>query len=107
MISSAVLLLTVIITPITGTASAATYSINKIQSGLVVSDSLTTGNTASWTFGGTAALNNYYEDSQGLHIGIKAPQNGQWVNYYAELPQPNAYLFHVVETIPDTSVTDE
>src|SRR5439155_7525704 len=92
--------------PKLGTAGATTYSINKVKSGLVVSDALTTGNTTSWTFGGTATLQNYFEDSQGLHIGIQAPQKDHWVNYYAHLPQPNAYLFHAVLTIPYNSVGD-
>jgi len=84
----------------------ATSSISKIQSGLVVSDSLTTGNMDSWTFGGTATSYNYYEDSQGLHLGVQSPQSGQWVNYYAHLPQPDARLFHSVITIPDKKVPD-
>ena len=99
-------LLTGLMIPKLGTAGATTYSINKVKSGLVVSDALTTGNTASWTFGGTATLQNYFEDSQGLHIGIQAPQKDHWVNYYAHLPQPNAYLFHAVLTIPYNSVGD-
>lgn len=64
---SVVMLLVIMIgmiTPTIGNASAATNSINKIQSGLVSSDSFTTGNTAGWTFGGTAALHDYYEDSK-------------------------------------------
>ena len=99
------LVLTGTIIPTMGTASA-TSSISKTKSGLVVSDSLTTGNMNSWSFGGTATSYNYYEDSQGLHLGVQAPQSGQWINYYAHLPQPNAYLFHSVITIPDTSVSD-
>ncbi len=91
--------------PLIGTASA-TNPISKIQSGLVVSDSLTSGNTTNWTFGGTATLYNYHEDSQGLHIGVQSPPSGQWVNYYAHLPQPDARLFHTTITIPDTMVAD-
>src|SRR5690242_547053 len=93
------------IIPTTGTASA-TNSVNKVQSGLVVSDSLTTGNISSWDFGGTATSHNYYEDTQGLHIGVRSPSDGQWVNYYAHLSQPNARLFHTTITIPDTTVAD-
>ena len=106
---SAVLLLVImigIITPTIGTASAATNSINKIQSGLVSSDSFTTGNTSGWTFGGTAALHDYYEDSQGLHLGVQAPSSGQWVNYYAASVGANAHLFHAALTIPYASVAD-
>src|SRR5207245_1613889 len=53
--------------PTAHTASAATGSITKEQSGLVASDSLTSGTSAYWTFGGSAAQHNYYEDAQGLH----------------------------------------
>ncbi|SMH71441.1 exported protein of unknown function [Candidatus Nitrosotalea okcheonensis] len=90
----------------TSTVSASTNSISKIQSGLVSSDSLTTGNTAGWTFGGTATLYNYYEDSQGLHLGVQAPSSGRWVNYYAASSGANAHLFHAALTIPYTSVPD-
>ena len=100
-----ILVLAAMIIPTTGTASA-TNSVNKVQSGLVVSDSLTTGNISSWDFGGTATSHNYYEDTQGLHIGVRSPSDGQWVNYYAHLSQPNARLFHTTITIPDTTVAD-
>jgi len=106
--SSAVLLLvflSVMMASTIGTASA-TNSINKIQSGLVVSDPLTTGNTASWTFGGTASFHRSYEDSQGLHIGVQAPSSGTWVNYYASSQPPNARLYHALVNIPDTVVPD-
>ncbi|HXU95123.1 MAG TPA: hypothetical protein VFP45_01680, partial [Candidatus Nitrosotalea sp.] len=89
----------------TGTVNA-TSSFTKIQSGLVVSDSLVSGDTTGWTFGGTATSQSHYEDSQGLHIGVQAPQSGQWVNYYAHLSQPDARLFHTTITIPDTTVGD-
>ncbi|MDC8453561.1 MAG: fibronectin type III domain-containing protein, partial [Candidatus Nitrosotalea sp.] len=105
--SAVLMLCTGMILPLTSTANA-TNSITKVQSGLVTSDSLTTGDTGNWTFAGTATSHDYYEDSQGLHIGIKAPQSGQWVNYYASYSasQPNAELFHAIVTIPDTMVPD-
>lgn len=105
--SAVLILCTGMILPLTGTANA-TNSITNVQSGLVTSDSLTTGDTGNWTFAGTATSHDYYEDSQGLHIGVKAPQSGQWVNYYAShsASQPNAELFHAIVTIPDTMVPD-
>src|SRR5579872_310020 len=106
---SAVMLLVIMTgmaTSMMGTASAATNSISKIQSGLVSSDLLTTGNTAGWTFGGTATLYNYYEDLQGLHLGVQAPSSGQWVNYYAASHGANAHLFHAALTIPYVSIAD-
>ena len=89
-----------------GSGSAITYSITKTKSGLLTSDSMTTGNSTLWTFGGTASSYNDYEDSQGLHIGVKSPQSGNWVNYYAVTSQSNAELFHATETIPYSSVSD-
>lgn len=94
------------ITPTVGTASAATNSIDKVQSGLVASDSLTSGNTAYWTFDGTATLHDYYEDNLGLHLGVQSPGSGTWVNYYAASPFVDAQLFHAVITIPYNSVAD-
>ena len=90
--------------PTAHTASAATVSITKEQSGLVASDSLTSGTSAYWTFGGSAAQHNYYEDAQGLHLGVQSPSQGTWVNYYAGSPFVNAQVFHAVLTIPYTSM---
>jgi hypothetical protein len=104
-VASLVALLAVVVASDMDVANA-TNSITKIQSGLVSSDSLTTGNLDSWTFGGTATLHDYYEDSQGLHLGIMSPESGQWVNYYAYTTQPDAYLFHSTITIDDSIVSD-
>ncbi|MGI0094609.1 MAG: fibronectin type III domain-containing protein, partial [Nitrosotalea sp.] len=103
-----ILLVTLIgvIGPTMNAANASTSSVNKIQSGLVSSDSFTTGNTSGWTFGGTATLYDYYENSQGLHFGVQSPSSGQWVNYYAAAPKANAHLFHAALTIPYASVAD-
>ncbi|TBR12255.1 MAG: fibronectin type III domain-containing protein [Candidatus Nitrosotenuis sp.] len=105
---SAVLL--VLLTGVTvqslSTVSAASYSIDKVQSGLAASDSLTSGNTAGMTFGGTASIHDYFENSQGLNMGIRALQSGQWVNYYASLPQADARLYHAHVTISDAIVSD-
>ncbi|TLX97935.1 MAG: hypothetical protein E6K96_01875 [Thaumarchaeota archaeon] len=106
--SSAVLLalLASLLMPATGSVGAATASIILTQSGIVASDSLTTGSTSYWAFAGTASLYKYYEDSQGLHLGVRSPSSGTWVNYYAASPFGSAGLFHVTLTIPYTSVTD-
>src|SRR6267143_1928608 len=90
--------------PTVRAANAATGSITKAQSGLVASDSLTSGNTAYWTFGGSAAKYNYYEDTQGLHLGVQSPSSGTWVNYYAGSPFVTAQVFHALLTIPYTSL---
>lgn len=89
-----------------GAASATSYSITKVQSGLLASDSLTTGNTTFMKTGGTATLHDLYEDSQGLHIGVQSPSSGQWVNYYAHPPRADAVLYHVLLTIPENSISD-
>lgn len=102
MVLFSVLLTLVMIIPV-DTASAV-GTVNRIQSGLITSDSLTTGDISGWMFGGSASINDYYEDSQGLTMGIRAPQNGQWVGYYAYRYQPDAYLFHSTVTIHDDVV---
>ena len=102
--SSAVLLalLASLLMPATGSVGAATASIILTQSGIVASDSLTTGSTSYWAFAGTASLYKYYEDSQGLHLGVRSPSSGTWVNYYAASPFGSAGLFHVTLTIPQS-----
>ena len=89
-----------------GAVNASTYLIDKVQSGLAASDSLTSGDMSGMTLGGTASIHDYYEDSQGLNLGVRAPQSGTWVNYYASLPQPNASLYHAHVTISDATVSD-
>lgn len=85
-------------------------SIEIVKSGLVASDSLTTGNTSYWTpwssTVNTPLLREYYEDSQGLHIGVQAPYSGKWVNHAAVSPVTDASLFHATVTNPYTSVSD-
>lgn len=85
-------------------------SVSLVKSGLVASDSLTTGDTSYWTPWGstinTPLLREYYEDSQGLHIGVQSPYSGKWVNYGFISPDTNASLFHAVVTNPYTSVYD-
>lgn len=85
-------------------------SVSLVKSGLVASDSLTTGDTSYWTPWGstinTPVLREYYEDSQGLHIGVQSPYSGKWVNYGFISPDTSASLFHAVVTNPYTSVYD-
>jgi hypothetical protein len=86
------------------------YTIKQSQSGLVAQDSLTTGNTASWVFGGSAvgqpgATYQYYEDSQGLHIGVQSGPN-LWAGYYA-VAQPTAQVFHAVLTLPSSTIPSQ
>ncbi|MGI0007633.1 MAG: hypothetical protein ACREAR_06515 [Nitrosotalea sp.] len=89
------------------------YSVDKVSSGLVVSDSLTNetqtqqqlqSNPGYWTYGGDAPLFNapfaFSRDTQGLHIGVQAPANGTWAGYYAVTPDTKAMLFHSIVTTP-------
>ncbi|MBI5697645.1 MAG: fibronectin type III domain-containing protein [Thaumarchaeota archaeon] len=99
MVLFSVLLALVMIMPLD--AAYALGTVNKIQSGLITSDSMTSGDTSGWTFGGSATINDYYEDSQGLTMGIRA-----WVGYYAYRYQPDAYLFHSTVKIHDAVVSN-
>ncbi|MDG6906489.1 MAG: hypothetical protein JRN20_11960 [Nitrososphaerota archaeon] len=92
-------------------ASAATATLTKIQSGLVVSDSLTTRNTAYWAFYGSAVPENapysYYEDTSGLNVGVQAAAEGQWAGYFAESPLTQAELFHAIITLPNATTPSD
>lgn len=94
-----------------GRAQAATNSIGLVSSGLVSSDSLVTGSTSSWAFGGDAASQpgakyTYSEDSQGLHIGVRPATSGTWSGYYAVSRNTSATLFHAVVTLAYPSIPD-
>ena len=94
-----------------GRAHAAPNTITQVSSGLVSSDSLTTGNTASWTSGGDAASQpgakyTYSEDSQGLHIGVEPATSGTWAGYFALSSATNAYLAHATVTLAYSTVPD-
>jgi hypothetical protein len=94
------------------TAAAATYADSKIvrtQSGLIASDSLTTGDLSKWYLFGDAiarkAPHAGYEDKDGLHIGIIAPKENRWSGYFAISPLREAKLYHVKITLPDARPT--
>jgi hypothetical protein len=87
-----------------GPASAqSALSVGKTQSGLVTSDSLTTGNTSLWMFGGSAVVEgtpfNYYEDGSGLHLGVQSNTGGEWAGYYASRGE-QAQVFHADLSLP-------
>ena len=92
-------------------------TINKIQCGLYASDPLNNqtmtqeqldANSTYWVYGGDAPAENapysYYQDTQGLHIGVQSPANGTYAGYYAVTPNSNALLFHAVLTTPVRTV---
>src|SRR5919206_1547509 len=80
--------------------------IEKTKSGLVASDSLAHShiNTDYWFLYGDAvnqgATYDSSEDSDGMHIGVKAASSGQWGGFYAESPNSSAHLYHVILTVP-------
>ena len=93
------------------------YSVDQVQSGVVVSDSLTNetmtqqqlqANPGYWTYGGDApALNapfSFSRDTQGLHIGVQSPANGTWAGYYAVTKDTKAMLFHSIVTTPSQTI---
>ena len=90
--------------PTFGIVHATSVTVTQTSSGLVASDSLTTGNTAYWYFGGDAvgegAPYKYSENSSGLYIGVQATLPGHWAGIYAESPNTNATLFHAVLSLP-------
>src|SRR2546427_6390778 len=74
---AAILLLVSAFVPAINITHAAPGDVTLVKSGRVASDSLTTGNTTSWTFGGEATILpgskfTHSEDAQGLHIGVQA-----------------------------------
>jgi hypothetical protein len=94
----------------TGTGLAETYTLSKVRSGLVASDSFTKGNLDNWTVYGSAiareAPYKYFENSTGLYLGIRVTKSSQWAGIFAETPSTNAYLFHATLTLPYTTISD-
>ncbi|HEV2225576.1 MAG TPA: hypothetical protein VGR56_02080 [Nitrososphaerales archaeon] len=87
--------------------AASVLSVSKTSSGLVTSDSLTTGGVSLWTFGGSAVVQGapakYSEDSTGLHLGVQSKLSGQWAGYYGARGE-NAQLFHATLSLPSTTL---
>jgi hypothetical protein len=93
------------------------YSIDKLKSGLDVFDSLNNGKLSrisidqvlskgvpGWYFYGSAfsvkTPITSHERRDGLLLGLKAANEGQWVSYYAMSPETNATVFHAIITSP-------
>lgn len=106
--------------------STSTYSMNKVKSGLFISDSLKNGNLTRgelfekfnqkynrvWTLYGSAisrkAPIDVYENTlDGLSLGIKSANKGKWAGYFAMTRDDYASLFHAVLTIPAKLPEDE
>ena len=91
--------------------NASPGTITQTHSGLVASDSLTSGSTTQWIFGGDAASQpgakySHSEDSNGLHISVEPATGGTWSGYYAVSPPTSATLYHAFVTLGYTSVPD-
>src|SRR3989442_7567854 len=89
--ASAILLLVSAFVPAMNITHAAPGDVTQVKSGRVASDSLTTGNTTSWTFGGEATILpgakfTHSEDAQGLHIGVQAGGPNPRTRGYAQSP---------------------
>ena len=87
------------------------FTINKVKSGLVASDSLTNetankeqllANQPYWHYGGSATVLNapydIFKDSQGFHIGVQSLSDGEWAGFYGVTPNTDAMVFHSVIT---------
>ena len=89
-------------------ARANSSSMTKLQTGLAYSDSLTSGNTNYWMFGGSALAQNattaYYENSSGLMVGVESATPGVWAGYFAISPLTQAEIFHATITLPNATI---
>src|SRR3989442_13343510 len=97
--ASAILLLVSAFVPAMNITHAAPGDVTQVKSGLVAADSLTTGNTTSWTFGGEATILpgakfTHSEDAQGLHIGVQAGAGGHVGRAHPARPHPTPYPSH-------------
>lgn len=85
-------------------ADSSLRPIVRTESGLVASDTLTTGDVSRWHLFGTAIARNAThigsEDKGGLHIGILAPKESRWSGFFAISPLTKATLFHVRISLP-------
>lgn len=94
-------------------------SINKIRSGLIISDPLDNDNLKKaefeksndfWILGGNAqelkAPYDYFMDKNGLHIGVRSPKSGTYVGSFAMAPPTAGTLFHSLITVPEKSIPD-
>jgi len=81
------------------------YSINLVRSGFVIADPLNDGEiNDDWTFGGSAvdiqAPHDHFADTDGMHIGIQAPERGVYAGHNIVVPPTNGTLFHATITTP-------
>lgn len=86
------------------------FQMKQISSGLLASDSLTSGNLGSWTIGGDIVVENgnysYVENSSGLFLGVQNNKVNPWIGFYAISPATYANLFNAKVTLPYTIETN-
>ncbi len=103
--------------PNANSSSAYAYTASRAKCGLAEFDPLNnktatqqqlSADSRYWVYGGDAPAENatysYYEDPQGLHIGVKAPSNGTYAGFYAAGPNTTSTLFHAALTAPVRTV---
>jgi hypothetical protein len=80
-----------------------------VQSGLVMTDSLKSGDFSAWTFAGDAshehAPYSFSEDGLGLHISVKAINPAQWAGFFAKSANTNARAFHALISLPYATIS--
>ncbi len=85
------------------TAVPSILAVNQERSGLVASDSLTTGGTGQWIFYGSApvegGIGTYSENGSGLYLGVLARTAGTYAGFYARM-SVNADVFNAVISLP-------
>ena len=100
-------------------SGSGSYSITKAQSGLVAFDPLNNqtrtqqelqANQKYWSYDGSAVAEgapyNFFEDLQGLHIGVQAKTAGKWAGFFAVTPNTNAAVFHAIVSTPLRTLSD-
>ena len=89
------------------------WDIQLEKSGLVAADPLNNEteteqqieeNPGYWSYGGDApnegARYDYFKNTEGLHLGVRAARDGIWAGYYAESQNTTGLLFHAIVTTP-------
>ena len=90
-------------------SSSTISALNQTQSGLVVSDPLTSGNVSAWTVSGFSsggsALCSPSENSSGLCLEVQPQNSGEWAGNFAAQGVGNASVYHANLTVPFSTIT--
>ena len=81
-------------------SSSTTSALNQTQSGLVVSDPLTSGNVSAWTTGGFSSsvspLCTPSENSSGVCLQVQPQNSNQWAGNFIAQNVGNASVYHAL-----------